>query len=208
MAQQAPYHHGDLRSALIRAGEDVLQSTGVDGFSLRRVARSVGVSHSAPAHHFGDSNGLLDAIAADGFTRLHTSMEQHNRQNGPDQRAALVGSGLGYIAFALSAPAIFGLMFGPHKLRSNSTALEAAAAAAFEHLAQNIEALRGADRTTDPTVMQDILASWSMVHGLSDLLIAGRMPDLQNAPQDIRDQTLRAIVSRALPIDWSVDWPA
>jgi AcrR family transcriptional regulator len=64
------YHHGDLRAALIKAGEAVLAETGVTGFSLRAVAKRVGVSHSAPAHHFGDAKGLLDALATEGFRRF------------------------------------------------------------------------------------------------------------------------------------------
>ena len=58
------YHHGDLRAALVAAAEATLAETGVEGFSLRQVAKRVGVSHSAPAHHFGDSAGA--AVRAGG----------------------------------------------------------------------------------------------------------------------------------------------
>jgi AcrR family transcriptional regulator len=74
------YHHGDLRAALLAAGEAVLTETGVEGFSLRLVAKRVGVSHSAPAHHFGDAQGLLTALAAEGFRRFLLAMQA--RQQG------------------------------------------------------------------------------------------------------------------------------
>ncbi|NRB03591.1 MAG: TetR family transcriptional regulator, partial [Rhodobacteraceae bacterium] len=68
------YHHGDLRAALIEAGLQELEATGTEAFSLRKVARRAGVSHAAPAHHFGDVTGLLTALAAEGFRRFVVAM--------------------------------------------------------------------------------------------------------------------------------------
>ena len=78
-ARHDGYHHGDLRAALLAAGEEVLEESGVAGFSLRHVARRVGVSHSAPAHHFGDAQGLLAALATDGFRRFLAAMRVRQR---------------------------------------------------------------------------------------------------------------------------------
>lgn len=200
MVERDAYHHGDLRVALIKAGESVLQETGIDRFSLRQVARKVGVSHSAPAHHFGDANGLLNAIAADGFKRLLALMVQHHTQNGPDPRAAFIGSGIGYLVFAKSAPATFGLMFGPVDARPKSSELIDAGNAAFEHLAVNVEGLTGRTRDTDPIVMQDIMACWSMVHGFSSLLLSGGLAGAVAASDHDQHDVLRNIVSRSLPI--------
>ena len=63
-AARSRYHHGDLRAALIEAGAAILAERGIEGFSLRECARRAAVSPAAPAHHFGDSRGLLTAIAA------------------------------------------------------------------------------------------------------------------------------------------------
>jgi AcrR family transcriptional regulator len=65
------YHHGDLPNALRRAAVEVIEERGAGGFSLREVARRAGVSHTAPAHHFGDMKGLLTSVAEEGFTALH-----------------------------------------------------------------------------------------------------------------------------------------
>ena len=65
-----PYHHGDLAAALLAAAEAELAEKGVEAFSLRSVAKRAGVSHAAPAHHFGDATGVLTALATEGFRRF------------------------------------------------------------------------------------------------------------------------------------------
>ena len=70
------YHHGALRAALIEAAEALLREDGIESFSLRECARRAGVSHAAPAHHFGDARGLLTACAAAGFNQLADAMER------------------------------------------------------------------------------------------------------------------------------------
>ena len=64
------YHHGDLKTALIRAADEILAEHGLEGFSLRAAARRAGVSAAAPAHHFGDTAGLLSEVAVLGFDEL------------------------------------------------------------------------------------------------------------------------------------------
>lgn len=199
MTDPAPYHHGDLRAALMAAGEAVLEETGVEGFSLRKVARLVGVSHSAPAHHFGDTNGLLMAIAADGFRRLLASMEAHHLAKGPEPRAALVGSGIGYLAFAQDSPATFRLMFGHEPKEPMLPELSAAGGAAFEHLAQHVEAITQRDRASDPDVMQDIIACWSTAHGFANLLISGGLPEFRQKPPEEQLAFFHAVFARSLP---------
>ena len=65
-----PYHHGDLRAVLLHAAEAELAERGIEAFSLRSVAKRAGVSHAAPAHHFGDTGGLLTALAAQGYQQF------------------------------------------------------------------------------------------------------------------------------------------
>lgn len=104
----APYHHGRLRAELLkRAGED-LEKVGLDGLSLRQLARNVNVSSAAPRRHFRDKAALLDALALDGFTRLEVLY------------AAIVETGSfredfgalskAYLAFAEQNPALLDLM--------------------------------------------------------------------------------------------------
>jgi AcrR family transcriptional regulator len=72
------YHHGALREALIEASEALLAERGLEGFSLREVARRSGVSPAAPAHHFGDADGLLAAVATQAFDGLTAALEAGN----------------------------------------------------------------------------------------------------------------------------------
>src|SRR5579872_1777984 len=72
--KEAPYHHGALHDALLAAAERVLERDGLAGLTLRAVAREAGVSHAAPAHHFGDLTGLVSELAAIGFRRFNAAM--------------------------------------------------------------------------------------------------------------------------------------
>ena len=71
MPPKSAYHHGDLRTALLDAGDTVLAEHGLRGFTLRECARRAGVSHAAPKHHFSDVRGFLTAIAAREIGRAH-----------------------------------------------------------------------------------------------------------------------------------------
>src|SRR5262245_25989316 len=101
------YHHGDLRAALIVAATELLREHGLEAFTLRECARRAGVSHAAPAHHFGDARGLLTACAAAGFEHLADAMEHGAGSAGSDAQARLRAVGAGYIGFALENRALF-----------------------------------------------------------------------------------------------------
>ena len=82
------YHHGDLRHAMLVAAGALIEEEGVDGLSLRECARRAGVSHGAPAHHFGDVRGLLTALAAQSFEMLVTYMDRYEAAAAPAVRSA------------------------------------------------------------------------------------------------------------------------
>ncbi len=195
--EKTAYHHGDLRAALLAAAESVLAETGVEGFSLRRVAREVGVSHSAPAHHFGDTQGLLAAMATEGFRRFLAAMQARQAACASDDpEALLTASGLGYLDFTLAAPALFKLMFGSDRVDTCDPDLEKASAAAFDHLARDIARLRGVSPYDDQDAMADVMASWSMVHGFASLLLSGRMHRVQAMTQVEREAFFRKVFAR------------
>lgn len=121
------YHHGALRNALLVAAESLLLENGVAGFTLRACARRAGVSHAAPAHHFGDTRGLLTAFAAIGFHRMADLMEQHRAVAKGGASARLVAVGFAYISFAQSHRAHFQLMFSGDLLDCDDAELRLAA---------------------------------------------------------------------------------
>ena len=188
-----PYHHGDLRAALIKAAEAELTDKGVEGFSLRGCAKRAGVSHAAPAHHFGDTRGLLTALAAEGFRRFVATQYETMTEAEPHPQAQLAASGLGYVRFALARPALFRLIFSSDRPNFDNEELCNAAEAAYGLLVEKVTATCGAPATID-----DIAAVWSIAHGLADLLSAGRLKDLLNMPEQQRETMILRIVSRSL----------
>lgn len=105
-----PFHHGNLRAVLLEQAEEMLRTTGVDGLSLRELARQAGVSHGAPRSHFIDRQALLDALAVRGFERFTRRVQQAVGQPVPfDERFRLVGRA--YVDFAVDDAALMELMF-------------------------------------------------------------------------------------------------
>jgi len=193
------YHHGDLRRALLEAAEVELAEKGPEGFTLRGCAKRAGVSHAAPAHHFGDVSGLLSALAAEGFERfLKTTAARMNTADPGDSRARLVAMGLGYIDFARANPALFSLMFSSRKADFQDGKLQQAAAASFEQLVAGVGAVAGADPLTTRPGRRQLAATWAIVHGLSHLLLSHRMKFLEGQSSEELEKDLAAIVSRGL----------
>lgn len=152
------YHHGDLRAATLRAAEDLLEREGPGAVALREVARRAGVSHNAPYRHFRTREALLCALAAKGFAEFATRMR------------GLEGAALGeaYVGFALARPQLFRLMFGGSLRFAAAPTLDAASRGAYEAL---VGAFRARGDVADPELAA--AAAWSLVHGLSHLLLEG-----------------------------------
>lgn len=185
-----PYHHGDLRAALLAAAEAELAERGVEGFSLRSVAKRAGVSHAAPAHHFGDVGGLLTALAAEGFRRFQATLEAHEAGVAdPWDRA--VAAGLGYLEFAMARPALFRLVFAGEKPDFADRDLVDAAEAAYAHLAGLVQAVGGG--------AEDVAALWAMAHGLADLARGKRLRMIAHGGEAEREVILRSLFHRVLP---------
>ena len=106
-----PYHHGNLREALLLAGEQALEAGGAQNLSLRELAREVGVSHAAPRRHFLDKQALLDALALSGWERLGAALAAAVTAAGDDFDARMLGLARAYVAFATRRPALVALMF-------------------------------------------------------------------------------------------------
>src|SRR3954449_12887113 len=105
-----PYHHGDLREALLQAAERVLERDGLAGLTLRAVAREAGVSHAAPTHHFGDLTGLVSELAAIGFRQFNATM-QASRASGTTLLEKGMAIAKAYVAYAQANPGMYGIMF-------------------------------------------------------------------------------------------------
>lgn len=186
-----PYHHGDLRAALLAAGEVELAERGIEGFSLRSVAKRAGVSHAAPAHHFGDMGGLLTALATEGFLRFQAAMEAREAGS-PDPRERALRAGLGYLDFATARPALFRLIFSSAKPNTADPALHAAAERSYLHLVGLVKAMGGGDA--------DIIALWAASHGIADLVLGGKLRGVTAMTEAEREAMVRSVLIRVLPV--------
>ena len=171
--QSKPYHHGQLRQAVIDAAVAEVEAVGAAAISMREIARRAGVSHAAPAHHFGDKTGIFTAIATQGFWMTEAAIRPAS--TGPF--GFLTGGGA-YVQFALSHPGYFEVMYRPHLYRVDDPELVAARSAAFAVLDDSAAELAAAWNIADVAGLT--IAGWSMSHGLANLLLegnlAGRVP--------------------------------
>jgi len=198
-AKRRPYHHGDLRAALLEAAEAELAENGIEGFTLRGVARRAGVSHAAPAYHFRDVEAMLTALATIGSRRLTEAMLSRHAEAEANPRDQFVASGVGYVDFALANRALFKLMFASDRPRFGDPDLSAAGERAFGVLVGDVAGLRGDDPRRSRDGRLDIAAAWGLVHGLATLLISGSLTLLDADVAADRDGVLRALIERLLP---------
>jgi AcrR family transcriptional regulator len=157
-SDEKSYHHGDLRSSLLKVGREELEAKGQEALSLREAARKVGVSANAPYRHFPDKEAFLKALAIAGFEELAEASSQE---------ADMAGLGLAYIRFAETNPKLFTLMFSPLLAGCQDADL-------YESSMKSYLLLLKALGTPDPCHPQAIKA-WGLVHGLATLRINGML---------------------------------
>ena len=168
-----PYHHGDLRAALLRAAVEAIGRAGPGGMSLRDVARRAGVSHAAAAYHFGDKAGLLTAVAAQGYRMLTQEL-----QNARDSGRGFLEVGVAYVRFAVSHRAHFEVMYRPELYRPDDAEVREARAGAA--------VLLYGTASPDAGQLAAGAAAWSLVHGLATLWLNGNLPpQLGTDPEEI-----------------------
>jgi AcrR family transcriptional regulator len=186
------YFDGDLRTALLAAAEAEVEAHGAAQVSLRSIAKRAGVSHAAPAHHFGDKQGLFTAMATAGFTELSADMDATLSATGRRPAAERIQElGMVYIGFSQRRPAVFEVMWRPELHHRDAPALHAAADATRATMTALIEQARHEGWTTQPTTEHLVLLGWAAVHGLAVLWRGGPLA-AQHAGQD------PALLSRAV----------
>jgi AcrR family transcriptional regulator len=161
------YHHGDLPNALRKAATEVIAERGIDGFSLREVARRAGVSHTAPAHHFGDVRGLLTAVATEGFDRLAAAAQTAvDAATDPAERLAAIGAA--YVDTARAYPAHFQVMFRTDIVDADDPDLSTSGLRAYGVLEGTLRQLIEAEQL-DVDIDSATFMCWSLTQGLVQL---------------------------------------
>jgi AcrR family transcriptional regulator len=162
-----PYHHGDLRRALMESADTILERDGPNALSLRAVAREAGVSPAAPYHHFKDKDELLSAIAREGFARLSAALfDAAGGECAPETRMSDLG--VAYVKFAQSHPALYRVMY-------DCARAEDALPEKGEHERDGFSILKdamtkaGGNRVSETDIHLASIASWCAAHGLAEM---------------------------------------
>jgi AcrR family transcriptional regulator len=167
-----PYHHGNLRSALLEGAERALARGGVQELSLREVAREIGVSHAAPRRHFAGKQALLDALAEDGFERLEREMRAALAEAGSEFRPRLAALARTYVRFATEHSALLELMYaGKH--RPGADAVREAAERAFAAPLALIAEGQAAGEVIAGDGERIGALAWASFHGLAAMANGG-----------------------------------
>ncbi|WP_420114873.1 TetR/AcrR family transcriptional regulator [Pseudactinotalea sp.] len=162
------YHHGDLRRAVLDRALEIVADQGASALSLRAIATDLGVSHTAPRHHFGSNTGLLTAIAVEGFGMLRDRLVELRLAQAP-----FIELGVAYVEFAAAHPGHFAVMFQPTLLDGDDPALAEASDGAFAELRAGVEAIAPAAGVAEAAAA--VTAAWSLMHGLAALDLTGNL---------------------------------
>jgi AcrR family transcriptional regulator len=166
------------------AGVEVLAERGVDGLSLREVARRAGVSQAAPYHHFADKGALLSAIAEQGYHELAAALNDGAERAGGTALTRFQGMGIAYVQFAVARPAMFRLLFRPELLASADPTGNLAATEAYRTLERGLAAAIAEGSVTGDR--EDIaLAAWCTVHGAATLYVDGPLGGESRSAEEI-----------------------
>jgi len=189
MPPTRPYHHGDLRQAVLTAAIAVLGESGPTQLSLRDLARRAGVSHAAPAHHFGDKAGLLTAVAAQGYQLLADTLTAARQRSGD-----FLEVGVAYVRFAVDHRAHFEVMFRPDLYRPDDPEVATARQRAADALYGGVRSVAATGR--GPDIPLAGVAAWSLVHGFATLWLNHALPTTLGDDPETAARAVAAILFR------------
>lgn len=202
-----PYHHGNLRAALVDAATELARAGGPDAVVLRAVSREAGVSHNAAYRHFADRDDLLRAVRERCFERLGARMREAQAAAAAptdDETAAwgrLDATGRAYVAFALEEPGWFRTAFGSVPAVGDGVGGEASPYRILAEALDGLVAVGAVDPARRPGAEW---AAWSAVHGLATLLVDGPLRHLPAADvaaaTDVVVGTVSAGLAGAVPV--------
>ncbi|WP_336082527.1 TetR/AcrR family transcriptional regulator [Nocardia sp. SSK8] len=194
MALHTPYHHGDLRAALLAQAESALREVGVDGLSLRQLARDTGVSHAAPSRHFRDKQALLDALAVTGLHRLGACFEQAPTDGPITARLQTVART--YLRFAVDNPELLPLMFA-RRHTSTGTEIQPAVDRAFAIPIALIAEGQAAGEIVPGDPKRLGVTALAALQGLATFIGSGYTADY--APEQLVDDLVTHLTEGLLP---------
>lgn len=187
-----PYHHGDLRRAIIETAIDMLDEDKGWQFTLREVARRAGVSHAAPYKHFPDKAALLAELALIGFDRLREAVTAASVGSAGSLRDEFFAAARAYVRFGVSNPNLYRLMFSADAYAAD-VHLNQRALAALGLLAELIERGQRQGWLRARDIRGQMAACWAQMHGLT-LLTVDQLLSPEKVGPDAADAALLTLL--------------
>jgi AcrR family transcriptional regulator len=171
------YHHGNLRADLVEAVRRLVEERGPDRFSVADACRIAGVSTAAPYRHFADKEEILLEVAVEGIRRQRAALQAAVAGRPPGTDDTLQRLGMAYVGFARAEPAVFRLIFGLTRTHRDNDAIKTEGMQTYGVLLDQVQQRLGAAGRTDE-VLRRSFPLWTLVHGLSFLLIDDKLSTL------------------------------
>jgi AcrR family transcriptional regulator len=187
-----PYHHGNLRQALLQAAERALETSGAQELSLRELAREVGVSHAAPRRHFPDKQALLDALALNGFEQLGATLAAAVDDAGRDFDARMLSLARAYTGYATAHPALIELMFAAKHRAGGPPELTEAGERAFAPALTAVAAGQAAGVVVPGDPERVALIAFAALQGLVALANTGMLGN--DSLDDLLDDAMQRLM--------------
>lgn len=189
----------DLRTAILEASLALIDKEGVQGLSMREVARRLGVTHQAPYHHFEGRGAILQAIVEEGFSKLGTALTRALKPGG-SALENYAATGHAYVRFALTHSAYFRVMFRPELVPvRDPLKIVAKGDDAFAVLIDCVRALQREGHVGPGDPMPMVLLSWAAVHGIASLTLDGPARSQPGLPKETAVvDALSALIARPL----------
>lgn len=176
------YHHGNLREVLLNKGLELLESSPNASFSMRELTREIGVSANSVYRHFASKEELLTALAIQGFQKL-LEAQALAIQNASNCEEGFITAGRQYIHFAVKNPMLFRLMYGRFVVSHDDANLKQFASLAYTGmLYAAAQALKFDVESREAKIVAT--KAWSVVHGLSHLIIDGQFDYLSSGEKE------------------------
>lgn len=199
MSGKKNYHHGDLKNALIAAGVEILASEGLNGISLRNVAKKAGVSHSAPYAHFKDKQALIAAISTEGFKKLLAQLEMVVKQFRDQPNQLLPEACWVYYQFALQETDTFKVMFsGVLEKEKDCTDFVEVAQKTFQVVVEVVAICQAAGVLQTGESQLIAMTLWAQIHGMISLYLEGQISHTILDQHDLREILLYSLNQVAL----------
>lgn len=178
---------------MLEAAAEAIRHDGVDRLSIRGLARATEVSHTAFRHHFRDREGLLTALAAQGYAGMSRALRAVEA-TGPE---GFLEVGVAYVEWALEHPAHFQVMFRPELVDQEDPELQGSLQDLADALMLGAADFAGQHQAGDPRTNPLALAAWSLTHGFATLALAGNVPTDSTAAA--RAEQIRSVLRHLSP---------